>query len=207
MRLTVPISIMAAGTVLASIALAASPEPMPWVLYRDGGAAENHGVWQTVQAPGSSVAIEQRETTAPAEGASNVRLEFVVPPPKGWAGVVVLPYPDAWGISPGYGYDLSAAQHLVFMARGEGGGESVRVKTAVAGDQPYGDSAPLPFDSGWLNLSDQWQTFVVDVDGSRLSHVITPLVVICNHQHNPSGRVTVHLDFIRFETGSATRRE
>lgn len=190
---------------LATSTLAAVKEQMPWYVYRDHRHPDNHGTWQTVQAPGSSAAIILDDAAASAEGVSHVRLEFTLRPPVGWAGVVVLPYPDAWGIEPGFAYDLSTAGHLAFKARGASGGEKIRVKAAVAGDQPFGDSAPLPFDSGWLTLSDQWQSFELDVDGGRLSRVITPLVVISSYPQNPVGRAIVHLDQIRYETGPAAR--
>ncbi len=192
-------------TALATSPLAAAKEQMPWFIYRDGGNPDNHGTWQAVQAPGSSAAIILDDTAAPAEGVSDVRLEFTLRPPVGWAGIVVLPYPNAWGIEPGFAYDLSSARHLAFKARGASGGEKIRIKAAVAGDQPFGDSSPLPFDSGWLTLSDQWQSFELEVDGGRLSRVITPLVVISSYSQNPVGRAIVHLDHIRYELGPATR--
>lgn len=203
MRIATLLAALCALAALTTSPLAADKEQMPWFLYRDHGHPDNHGTWQTVQAPGSSAAIILDDTAAPAEGVSHVRLEFTLRPPVGWAGIVVLPYPDAWGIEPGFAYDLSAARNLVFKARGASGGEKIRIKAAVAGDQPFGDSAPLPFDSGWLTLSDQWQVFALEVDGGRLSRVITPMVVISSYPQNPTGRAIVHLDHIRYESATA----
>ena len=93
------------------------------------------------------------------------------------------------------------ARALVFRARGEHGGERIRIKAAVAGDQPYGDSAPLPVDAGWITLGAGWQEFRIDATGRDLARVITPLMVIANDKHNPGGRITIFLDDIRWERG------
>lgn len=154
------------------------------------------GAWQSIGSPGAAVTI----TPDPAGGGGEaaVRLDFVLPPPLGWAGVVVLAAPAAWGAEASPAFDLSAARQLTFRARGRDGGERIRVKVAVAGDQPFGDSAPLPFDSGWLTLSTAWQHFALPVDGRRLGRVVTPFVAIANRQHNPGGQPTLWLDAIVF---------
>ena len=104
-----------------------------------------------------------------------------------------------WGDRPGDGFDLRRARALLFRARGAVGGERIRVKAAVAGDQPFGDSAPLPIDSGWLRLSADWREYRVDTDGRDLSRVITPFMLIANRKQNPSGRLTIFLDDVRYE--------
>ena len=74
---------------------------------------------------------------------------------------------------------------------------------AIAGDAPYGDSAPLPFDTGWLSLTPDWRTYELAVDGETLQRVVTPFAVIANRPHNPAGRATVYLDGIRFAPAGA----
>ncbi len=157
------------------------------------------GAWQTIGSPGATVAIAAMDPAPGVDGGTAVRLDFALPPPFGWAGVVVLAAPEAWGAAPGPAFDLSAAACLSFRARGRDGGERLRVKVAVAGDQPFGDSTPLPFDSGWLSLSTDWQRIALPVDGRRLGRVVTPFALIANHQHNPGGRMTLWLDAIHFE--------
>jgi hypothetical protein len=158
------------------------------------------GAWQTIGSDGATVAIGHGEHDGDGSGRRGaVRLAFALPPPFGWAAVVVLAAPNGWGQEPGPAFDLAAADRLTLMARGREGGERVRLKVATAGDQAFGDSSPLPFDSGWLTLSSTWQRIEVPLDGQRLGRVVTPLVVIANRQHNPSGHATVWLDDIRFE--------
>jgi hypothetical protein len=154
------------------------------------------GVWQTMGSSGAAVAITPRDAVA---GAAAVRLDFTLPPPSGWAGIVVLAAPNAWGAAPGPAFDLATAGRLTFLARGAAGGEGVRVKVGTAGDQPYGDSTPLPFDTGWLTLSKDWQRITLALEGARLGHIVTPFVLIANRQHNPGGRPTVWLKDVRFE--------
>ena len=122
-------------------------------------------------------------------------------PPSRIIGIVVASAPGYWGAEAGPGFDLAGARALVFRARGENGGERIRVKAAVAGDQPFGDTASLPLDSGWLTLGSDWQEFRIDAAGRDLSRVVTPFLVMANDKHNPGGRITVFLDDIRYERG------
>ena len=118
----------------------------------------------------------------------------------GWCcGIIVASEPGYWGDRPGMGFSLRGAQALVFRARGLMGRERIRVKAALSGDQPFGDSAPLPLDSGWIELGTEWREFRILTAGRDLSRVITPFAVIANDKHNPSGLLTVFLDDIRYE--------
>ena len=94
---------------------------------------------------------------------------------------------------------ICAAPRRSHSAREAAGGERIRIKAAIAGDQPFGDLAPLPIDPGWLQLSADWRDYRIGTDGRDLSRVITPFMLIANDKHNPSGRLTVFLDDIRYE--------
>lgn len=179
----------------------AMPAAMPWTIYADGDAADNHGVWSNIMAAGGSrLAIDPLDRARPFAGATQLRLDFTFgAAPGAWAGVAVASEPGAWGDRPAPAFDLSAAGRLVLVARGGGGGEGIRIKVAPTGDAVHGDSAPLPFDSGWLRLAADWQTITVPVDGRALGRVVIPLVVIANRAHNPTGAAVVYLDAVRFE--------
>ncbi len=201
---------------LVGAALAAAPAP--WALaaeqplltlYEDAGSAVNRGSWGNVMAAGDGarVFVESTDRSRPASGETAVRLDFTFgPTPGSWAGLVVSTAPGYWGEAPGPGFDLSGAGRLLFAARGATGGERIRIKVAIAGDAPHGDSAPLPFDTGWLSLSADWREYELPVDGDALRRVVTPFVVIANRAHNPAGRATVYLDGIRFASAGVGRK-
>lgn len=186
------------AAVSCPLALAAAPEA-PLFIYRGADATDHHGFWTNVIPAGAGNALRV-DLAAPAEGGTVVRLDFDLIHAR-WSGIVVASAPGYWGAEAGPGFDLAGARALVFRARGENGGERIRVKAAVAGDQPFGDSAPLPLDSGWLTLGADWREFRIDAAGRDLSRVVTPFLVIANDKHNPGGRIVVFLDDIRYERG------
>lgn len=172
----------------------------PWYVYRDAGSPENHGLWSNVvpAAGNEMLRIDLADRAGPASGASAIRIDIAFAN-VGWCGIAVASDTGYWGDRPGDGFDLRRARALSFRARGASGGERIRVKAAVAGDQPFGDSAPLPIDSGWLRLSADWREYRVDTDGRDLSRVITPFMMIANNKQNASGRLTIFLDDVRYE--------
>lgn len=176
----------------------AAAEP-PVFVYRDAGSADNQGSWTNVIPGGVGDALRV-DLATPADGGTAVRLDFDLERVR-WAGIVVASAPGYWGAEPGPGFDLAGAGALVFRARGQAGGERIRVKAAVAGDQPFGDSDSLPLDAGWIKLGAEWQEYRIDARGRDLSRVVTPFMVIANDKHNPGGRITVFLDDIRWERG------
>lgn len=195
-------ALVAVAATLAAAPPVAADAPAVLVVFDDAGAPDNRGHWAEIMTggDGASVGIDMADRSRPtASGETAVRLDFVFgPTPGSWAGVVVTSAPGYWGATPGPAFDLTAADRLVFSARGAAGGEAIRVKVAIADDAPAGDSAPLPFDTGWLSLDRNWQRFELPLDGSALKRVITPFVVIANRAHNPAGRATVYVDDIRF---------
>lgn len=182
----------------ASVVSAGNAEQ--WYVYRDAGSPENHGFWANVVPVAGSemLRIDVAERTAPGSPGTAVRIDIDFAT-GGWCGIAVASNPGYWGDRPGVGFDLRHALALSFRARGAIGGERIRVKAAVAGDQPFGDSAPLPIDSGWLQLATDWREYRIDADGRDLSRVVTPFMLIANRKQNPSGRLTVFLDDIRYE--------
>jgi hypothetical protein len=158
------------------------------------------GFWSNV-APTTGnemLRIDLADRTEPASGATAIRIDIAFTA-GGWCGVAVASNAGYWGERPGDAFDLRGARALVFRARGAAGGERIRIKAAVAGDQPFGDSAPLPIDSGWLQLSRDWREYRIDTDGRDLSRVITPFMMIANNKQNPGGSLTIFLDEVRYE--------
>jgi exo-beta-1,3-glucanase (GH17 family) len=177
-----------------------------WYVYQDAGpAGGNHGVWGNYMPEngGKMVVLEEAEPDQPFAGATSVMVGVRFQHPW-WCGVVVMGAPHAWGTRPDTpAFDLSRATKLVFHARGERGGEQIQIKVGIAGGSPYGDSALLPFDSGWIRLSKEWRRYELPVDGAALGRVITPFVLITNRAHNPDGRLLIYLDEIYFGMDAA----
>jgi hypothetical protein len=181
-------------------AAASAGEAAWWYVYRDAESSQNHGFWSNVVPPDghNMLRIELADRTWPASGTTAIRLDIAFNGSR-WCGIGVASNAGYWGDRPGESFDLRRARALSFWARGAAGGERIRVKAAVAGDQPFGDSAPLPIDSGWLQLSGDWREYRIETDGRNLSRVITPFMLIANNKHNPSGRLTIFLDDIRYQ--------
>lgn len=182
------------------LAAASADERAWWYVYHDAGSPRNHGVWSNVVPPDGHemLRIEPADRSGPASGTTAIRIDIAFTA-GGWCGIGVASNPGYWGERPGEGFDLRRAGALAFRARGASGGERIRIKAAVAGDQQFGDSARLPIDSGWLQLSGDWREYRIKTDGRDLSRVVTPFMLIANNKHNPSRRLTVFLDDIRYE--------
>jgi hypothetical protein len=192
---------IAIGTVCAAPSAIAADERVWWV-YRDAGAADNHGDWTNVTpaAAAGSLRIDLADRSRPASGETSVRMEFTLTH-QPWCGIAVASASGYWGVEAGPAFELSGMRSLVFQARGQNGGERIRIKAGILGDQPFGDSAALPLDTGWLELTTQWRSYRVHVAERDLGRVVTPFAVIANLRHNPSGRAIVFFDDIRFEAG------
>jgi exo-beta-1,3-glucanase (GH17 family) len=183
---------------------AANAKEDRWYVYQDAGATGvNHGIWSNYMPEngGKMVVLEEANPEQPYAGSTSlmVGVRFQYP---WWCGIVVMSAPHAWGTQPETpAFDLSRATKLVFHARGDKGGEQIQVKVGIAGGNTYGDAAPLPFDTGWIRLSKDWQRYELAVDGASLERVITPFVLITNRAHNPNGRLLIYLDEIYFTMG------
>ena len=176
-----------------------------WYVYRSHNAPENHGVWANLM-PENGADMITFSTAAPlkdgptASNTTAVRVAVRLKSPW-WCGMVVSSNDQYWGEEKANAFDnqLTGAKKLVFWAKGAKGGENIQVKVAIAGGKPYGDSAPFPFVSDWIQLEPKWQKYELDVDGASLRRVVTPFVVVVDMSHNPSGEATFFLDEIYFQ--------
>ena len=73
------------------------------------------------------------------------------------------------------------------------------MKVGITGGNPYGDSTPLSYDTGWIQLTREWRRYELPLDGA-VNHVISPFVLITNRAHNPAGKALIYLDEIYFVT-------
>lgn len=170
-----------------------------WYVYKDIVSPENHGEWTNFM---------------PKQGGEMIRLNMASPRDNGtavsidiqfkdlnWCGIAVASCVDCWGkTKPTVVYkDLINAKKLVFLARGEQGNEVISVKVAITGREKWGDSAISPAEKRLL-LSNEWQSYELDLRGVDLSHVITPFAVFAERAYNgDAAKIRVYLDDIRFE--------
>jgi hypothetical protein len=169
-----------------------------WYVYRDAGANENHGEW-TNWMPGGSrklIKVNVKDSVEPESGSTCVRVDITWAPPS-WCGIAVASADEYWGEKPGPGYDLRRAKKLVFSARGAKGGEVIHAKVAIAGDKPFGDTAPAPAVLRDVTLKQTWEQFELDVSKIRRDRVITPFCIVTNQDLNPEN-ITFFLDNIYF---------
>ncbi len=111
-----------------------------------------------------------------------------------WAGVAWQDPPNNWGDLAG-GYDIRGARKLSFYARGKTGTERAQFKIGLIGrTKKFADTVRLT--TGWVRLKKEWQEFVIPLEGSDLSRVITAFVVVVEGAPWPT---TIYLDDIRFE--------
>jgi exo-beta-1,3-glucanase (GH17 family) len=129
---------------------------------------------------------------------------------NGWAGVYWLEPDGNWGTIPEAGYDLSPYKQLIFEARAEKPG--TQIKFFVGGVSTNDQSTPLPNPSsiktpvlaieadpvdGYINLTDTWQEYHVDLSNVDLHQVIDGFGWAAERARTPDGAV-FYLDNIRF---------
>ncbi|MDR4468938.1 MAG: hypothetical protein MRJ68_11705 [Nitrospira sp.] len=173
-----------------------------WYIYSEAEAPSNHGYWTNYMPEngGEMIRLNLADTTSPFHGGTAIRMDIRLRSP-GWCGLAVASAPNYWGQQPNaQAFNLKKARRLVFHARGQRGGEAIQVKFAIAGDQPFGDSAKIPITSEWLTLSQSWQRFEINLRGADTDRVITPFAFVTNNTHNTDPNLTFFLDEIFIET-------
>ncbi len=127
-----------------------------------------------------------------------------------WASIAFISGPDQppwWGENNrGRHYNLSglALKKLVFYARGDHGGESIKVQFGVLGDKPYGDSMHKAFISDEIPLTNDWVRHEIDfknISNAELEHICNGfgVTVVRSSQSGSSDTTVFYLDDIYFE--------
>ncbi|MEM6749132.1 MAG: serine/threonine-protein kinase [Planctomycetota bacterium] len=164
------------------------PPSMPLVIYRDG--------WQLPYAPSGLMGEvekarwDQFSGDSPYEGEHCFR--WRAEPGDSWVAVAWCEPANNWGDLPG-GYDLSGAERLSFAARGQVGGETVRVGIGVIDTGDYPDTRRERME---VTLTSEWQDFTLPLDEADLSTVRSGFVI----ESELSGDTqTIYFDAIRIE--------
>jgi hypothetical protein len=137
------------------------------------------------------LSLDGANTDNPAMGDAAIKIRY-----EGrydWAGVAWQHPANNWGDQDG-GFNLEGANALEFLARGAYGGEKVSFGVGLLGkDRAFPDSSKTEIKD--VVLSDQWQRFVVPLEGKDLSSIKTGFFISLAGRRKP---VTVYLDTIRF---------
>lgn len=163
---------------------------LPLTVYGDGNAAGPY-IPSGYMGDTAAIKMDEKSTIQPHAGGHCLRVLFENP--AGWGGVAWQDPANDWGDKPG-GYDLTGAKTLSFWARGDKGGERVKVGYGLIGpDKPFPDTAR---DEREVTLGKDWKRYTFDLAGKDLSRIKTGFFWVVAGQGAP---VTFYLDDIRYE--------
>jgi hypothetical protein len=164
--------------------------PMPFYVYEDSfeGMPWAPSGWMGGI---DSLSLDGAHAENPHDGAASIKMRYEGE--FGWAGVAWQHPTNNWGDQDG-GYDLSGATQLELWARGEYGGERIKIGVGLLGkDATYSDSGMTSVDG--IVLTQEWRRYRVPLKKVDLSSIKTGFVVTVTGRKTP---VTIYLDSIRF---------
>ncbi|MFW2404763.1 MAG: glycoside hydrolase family 2 TIM barrel-domain containing protein [Gammaproteobacteria bacterium] len=164
--------------------------PMPFFVYADGfeGMPWVPSGWMGGI---DSLSLDGAHAENPHEGTASIRMHYEGE--FGWVGVAWQHPVNNWGDQDG-GYDLTGARHLELWARGEYGGERIRIGVGLLGNEKdFPDSGIKSVDG--IVLTTEWRRYRVPLKNVDLSSIKTGFVVAVTGRKSP---VTVYLDSVRF---------
>jgi hypothetical protein len=163
---------------------------LPFPVYED---SFEHMPWAPSGWMGSieSLTLDGANTENPFEGTSSIKLRYEGT--FGWVGVAWQNPPNNWGDQDG-GFDLTGANELELWARGEYGGEKIKIGVGLLEkDRAFPDSGIASVDG--IVLTREWQRYTIPLKKLDLSSLKTGFVVVTTGRSSP---VTIYLDSIRF---------
>ena len=183
--------------VLLSLAASAQetkpPQKLPFYIYSD---QSDHFIPSGYMGDTSDIVIAGASKNNPGKGAACMQIKYSGKASGGqkWAGVYWQDPANNWGTVKGAGYNLTGANKVKFMARGEKGGEVVEFKAGgISGEYPDSFKA----ESAPVTLTVDWKEYEIDLTGQDLSSVIGGFVFTCAKDKNTDG-ATFYLDEIRY---------
>lgn len=143
-----------------------------------------------------AISMDEQFKSQPHTGQTCTKVTFSQA--DGWGGVVWQSPANDWGDKPG-GYNLTEADQLTVWARGELGGERVKLGFGLLNkpDVAYPDSASAELE---ITLTDQWKAYHFDLTDKDVRHIKTGFFWTVAGQGKP---VTFYLDDITYEQRSS----
>jgi hypothetical protein len=164
--------------------------PMPFYVYADGfeGMPWVPSGWMGAI---DSLTLDGAHADNSHDGAASIKMRYEGE--FGWAAVAWQNPANNWGEQDG-GYDLSGAKELELWARGEYGGERIKIGVGLLGtDTAHPDSGITSVDG--IVLTAEWRRYRIPLKRVDLSSIKTGFVVTVTGRKTP---VTIYLDSIRF---------
>lgn len=168
-----------------------------FTVYSDAKSPDNHYDPSGWMGDYSDIGMSQESFDNPHSGSTAIKVTYRAKKSQGvgWAGIYWQNPSNNWGTKAG-GYDLTGAKKLTFWARGEKGGERIEEFKIGGITGEYGDSDVAGV--GPVDLTKEWQEFVIDLDGKDLSSVSGGFCWVASADANPNG-IVFYLDDIKYE--------
>lgn len=186
------------AAIAASSTFAAPQAAKEFYVYTDQGSPLNHYIPAGYMGDFGDIKMSPAYDKNPSSGKTCIRVEYSGQRKQGagWAGVYWQSPANNWGDKRG-GFDLTGYKKMIFMAKGEKGGEFIDKFGfgGIVGQTEEGDT-----DSGEIfsiELKKQWTKYEIDLKGLDLSHIIGGFLWAANADNNPNG-VVFYLDEIVF---------
>lgn len=213
----------AADRALDALTSALNAQKQRIYVYREFGDTENHYTQKAKMAGlDDSLVLDMDENWRenPASGESCIRCTQITRPGD-WGGWLFL---NGWlaegetvpqlnnGSTDGQAMDLSGAEALTFLARGEKGGEKVEFFTCGFGyDGEWGTQYAAVPDSekkktlGFITLTPEWTEYTIDLKKADLSRVTCGFGYVLSGEESGASENVFYLDEICF-TGDFSQR-
>lgn len=176
-----------------------SDSKFPFYVYEDQGSAKNHFIPSGWMGDWGDMKYEPAYQDDPKSGKTSIKITYNAERKQGagWSGIYWQHPANNWGDKKG-GYDISGAKKLSFWARsGQDGVKIAEFKVGgITAQTEDGDSDSASI--GPIELTSEWQKYVIDLDGLDLSRIIGGFCWAASGDENPDG-FTLYLDEVKYE--------
>ena len=177
------------------------PARRPFYVYDDQDSGCNHFVASGWMGDQDDIVFDPSWTVDPFNGTTAISITYSAlgTNGEGKAGIYWQEPENNWGDVDG-GFGLGWANKLTFRAKGQQGGERVRFFVGGIGTKvnAYPDSLRPAASTGFVQLTDTWQDYTIDLREQDLRRVIGGFGWATDQCANPDG-ATFQLDSIAFD--------
>ncbi len=170
---------------------------LPFYIYHGPHASDNHYAPSGWMGDYGDLHFDDHYQAKKNDPKTCIRVDYNAKAKQGagWAGIYWQHPANNWGNREG-GYNLNGAKRLVFVARGDKGGEKISEFKVGGIEGNFRDSGAAAI--GPLELTKKWEEYAISLEGQELSSIAGGFCLTMSGADNPTG-ATVFLDNIRFE--------